>query len=267
MNYSRIAQIENEILPLRKELTDHRVYNQLNSIYDIQTFMESHVFAVWDFMSLLKALQIKLTTVSLPWIPSKNPILSRFINEIVFGEESDVNELNEPKSHFEMYIDAMQQIKANTEPILNLINSISKGVAVSDALNLIGASKAIKEFVAFTFETINSNQPHLIAAAFTFGREDIIPDIFIEIVKNAEKNNQHVSYNKLTYYLNRHIEIDGDEHGPLSLQMVAELCGNDEQKWKEASQIGQIALKKRIVLWDSIADRISVEDLMALQLK
>lgn len=175
MNYSRIAQIENEILPLRKELTDHRVYNQLNSINDIQTFMESHVFAVWDFMSLLKALQIKLTTVSLPWIPSKNPILSRFINEIVFGEESDVNELNEPKSHFEMYIDAMQQIKANTEPILNLINSISKGVAVSDALNLIGASKAIKEFVAFTFETINSNQPHLIAAAFTFGREDINP--------------------------------------------------------------------------------------------
>lgn len=267
MNHTRIAQIEKEILPLRKELTNHRVYNQLINIHDIQTFMEAHVFAVWDFMSLLKALQIKLTTVSLPWIPSNNPLLSRFINEIVFGEESDLNELNEPKSHFEMYIDAMQQIKADTEPIMNLIHSISKGASITDSLNTIGASKAIKEFVDFTFETINSNESHLIAAAFTFGREDIIPDIFLEIVKNAEKNNQHVSYNKLTYYLNRHIEIDGDEHGPLSLQMVAELCGNEEQKWKDATRIAQIALKKRIALWDSIADKINIEAKVELQLE
>jgi len=266
MIHSRIIAIEQEILPLRKELTNHRIYNQLNTIDDIQLFMETHVFAVWDFMSLLKALQIKLTTVTLPWVPAQNPTLSRFINEIVFGEESDVNELNEPKSHFEMYIDAMKQIQACTNPILTFIDLIAVRTPVIEALKMIDSSKAVQDFVAFTFETIDTNQPHLIASAFTFGREDIIPDIFIEIVKNAEKNDDSRSFNKLSYYLKRHIEIDGDEHGPLSLQMVAELCGDDDKKWEEATQIATAALKKRIALWDSIADKISIEKVDELQL-
>jgi len=253
----QISQIQDELQDLRNKLRFHRLYQNLTSISDIKIFMEAHVFAVWDFMSLLKALQISLTTVTIPWTPPKSPVLARFINEIVHGEESDMNELGEPRSHFEMYLEAMQQLGANTKEITTLVKLIEDGETLHHSLEILGLDLELVNFINNTFDIINSQKPHLVASAFTFGREDLIPDMFIEILKGSDQNNH--SYTKLRYYLERHIEVDGGAHGPLSLQMITELCGDDLEKWEETLVVAKGSLSHRLKLWDYIADRLAIK--------
>tara|TARA_B110000037_G_scaffold181578_1_gene208782 strand:- start:195 stop:1544 length:1350 start_codon:yes stop_codon:yes gene_type:complete len=250
----QIEYIEEQLNPLRDKLKNHSLYDHLQSIEDVKIFMSMHVFAVWDFMSLLKALQIQLTTTTIPWTPKPKASLARFINEIVHGEESDINELGEPKSHFEMYIESMEQIGADSNEVRILVQKIENGVGIMEALEAANIDPSVKDFVRFSFEVIDSGKGHCIAAAFTFGREDLIPDMFIEILKQADTKN--TLYNKLRYYLDRHIELDGDEHGPLSLQMVEELCENDSTKILEVLETSKKALQHRINLWDGIQSKI-----------
>jgi len=217
----------------------------------VRMFMEEHVFAVWDFMSLLKGLQRGLTCVTIPWKPTKNTVTRRFINEIVLGEESDLDQDGVPNSHFEMYINAMNQVGANTEIVLQLVNDPNW----KSRIPTLPIQDTTKEFMLFTFSVLEENRLHSIASAFTFGREDLIPDMFIEIVKESEKASD-VSYSKFIWYLERHIEVDGDDHGPISLKMIEELCGDDEQKWKDVTEIAVLSMQKRIRLWDGIAEKI-----------
>lgn len=247
-----IQEIETRLQPLREALRNHDLYKELSSLTDIKIFMENHIYAVWDFMSLLKALQQHLTCTSLPWKPAPNTNTARFINEIVLEEESDKNEEGLFKSHYEMYLDAMDELSADSDGVRQLLeqgNSLDSILEVIQDSNLYDA---VKNFLSFTFKTIRTNEPHKIAAAFTFGREDLIPDMFLKIVEHAGKG----KYPKLAYYLNRHIELDGDDHGPLSLRMIEELCGTDPIKWQEVSECSEKALEQRIALWNHISDAI-----------
>lgn len=253
---SRLKAIELQLEPLRDQLKSHPFYNTLSNIEDVAVFMENHVFAVWDFMSLLKSLQNHLTNTNVPWTPKGHGPTARFINEIVMAEESDVNELGVPMSHFEMYIDAMKQVGANTTAIDLFVKAIENGDSIETAAQRINLEKPIVEFVQFTMEVVNSNKPHCVASAFTFGREDVIPDMFLEIVSQSQTQDNDQTYGKLLYYLNRHIELDGDEHGPISLKMVAELCGDDDSKWEEVLEIANDALRLRLKLWDHITECI-----------
>jgi hypothetical protein len=258
---TQITKIEKELEPLRRKLTTHRLYELLTDIEDIRLFMERHVYAVWDFMSLLKALQQQLTCTTLPWKPAPEPSLARFINEIVLEEESDVNEKGVATSHFEMYLDAMKEVQADTSKVHALLQQIHSLEDMEAAIQPLDAAE--REFLRYTFQIIASGQPHKIAAAFTFGREDLIPDIFIEIIRQSEKENNSSLYPKLAWYLNRHIELDGDEHGPLALRMIRELCGEDDQKWSEVLTVSKAALERRIGLWDGIAAAIEAEKALA----
>ncbi len=249
-------RINKELNEMRSALADHTLYRTLKSVDDIKTFMEAHVFAVWDFMSLLKALQRDLTCTDIPWMPKRDASIARFINEIVFGEESDVNELGEPKSHFEMYYEAMQQIGASTKGIDTFLNALEVGASIKDALQLPNVPSYASSFVLHTFDVIHSGDVHRVASAFTFGREDLIPDMFIQILEHSKYNKGTNQYSKLLYYLQRHIDIDGDEHGPLALKMIDSLSDGDQIKESEIIETAKASLLKRIELWDGITTMI-----------
>nr|WP_313790944.1 DUF3050 domain-containing protein [Allomuricauda alvinocaridis] len=102
---------------------------------------------------------------------------------------------------------------------------------------------------------MNTRKPHIIAAAFTFGREELIPDMFLGIIEQSGKKGPE-QYPKLSYYLKRHIELDGDEHGPMAVKMMKMLCGQDEQKWTDVAEYSQRALEHRVALWDSITKKL-----------
>lgn len=251
----QIAKLQAALNAKRAELLAHPMYAQINSIEDFQCFMEQHIFAVWDFMSLLKALQRALTCVEVPWAPKGSPVTRRFINEIVLGEESDLDSNGKVLSHFEMYLEAMQQIGANTLPIHQLTEWLSYGKTLDEALYQLDIREETRAFVRYTFEIINSGQLHKIAALFTFGREDLIPDMFIEILREMQNQGQ-TNIDKLLYYLERHIEVDGGDHGPISLKMMEEICGTDLVKWQEATEVSLVALEKRYQLWDGVRAKL-----------
>ncbi|MGA1306605.1 MAG: DUF3050 domain-containing protein [Candidatus Kapaibacteriota bacterium] len=239
-----------QIEDLRSKLINHALYNSLSTGDDIRRFMETHVFAVWDFMSLLKSLQRNLTCIEIPWMPKGDPEIRQLINEIVLGEECDVNEHGIVMSHFEMYLQAMQELDCNLNPIHTFLDSISKGIPIREALMQANAPKGAQDFVNHTFSIIETGAVHSIAGVFTYGREDLIPGMFLSIIDALQKDGV-IRAPKLQYYVQRHIEVDGEHHSHLAIRMVELLC-NDDIKKSEAHQAIISALESRIALWDSI---------------
>src|SRR5574343_623846 len=113
---SRFEKINTALAPYREQIVNHPVYKKIQTAEDVRVFMKYHVYAVWDFMSLLKALQRSLTRVELPWYPVGDAQTRFLINEIVVGEESDVDQFGVRMSHFELYLTAIKEMGADTEP-------------------------------------------------------------------------------------------------------------------------------------------------------
>ena len=252
-------QIYRAIAPEKEQLLSHPLYEKIQTMSDLHRFLENHVYAVWDFMSLLKALQQHLTCTTTPWFATPDPETRYLINEIVLAEESDLALDGRRLSHFEMYLEAMEACGASTSAIKEFIGNVH---ASGDIFNTIADSDlptGVQSFLEFTFRVIADGKPHLIAAAFTFGREDLIPSMFTEILRHFEKQMTGIDLRPLIYYFERHIELDADEHGPMAMQMVAKLCGDDAQKWQEAEAVSKEALARRIGLWNAIDQAVMIQ--------
>lgn len=247
----RIQRLQQQLSPTRQALVNHPLYPAIKNLHSLQVFMQHHVFAVWDFMSLLKALQQHLTCVSLPWVPVGSPAARYLVNEIVTGEESDIDEQGNRTSHFELYLRAMEQAGADTAPVQLLLSRLGQGQNIAAALQQTFIPPAARAFMQQTFKVVEDGQPHILAAVFTFGREDLIPSMFIEMVKEMSASAPG-STAIFLYYLERHIEVDGGHHAHLAHEMTAGLCGNDDRKWQEAADAALASMQARLALWDGI---------------
>lgn len=251
--------INESIKPLRQALIHHELYNYIETPGDLRLFTQHHVFAVWDFMSLAKAIQQKLTCVNVPWLPPKHSTEHTYlINDIVLAEESDINWDGQRLSHFEMYLEAMKDLGASTENINAFLKQLEHGTDIFLVISASDLPKAVKSFLIFTFNTIFHRQLPEIISAFTFGREELIPDMFTEIIDNIQNKFPKENISKLKYYFDRHIEIDADEHGPMALKLIENICRNDINKWGAVKEIAVSSLKKRLKLWNGIKNDILI---------
>lgn len=248
-----------KIKELQTKLAEHPVYNAVQNIDDLTIFMQHHIYSVWDFMSLVKYLQHQIAPSSTPWVPHGDPEVRRFINDIVLEEESDIGlPLEDGKvtyiSHFELYLLAMEEVRVeSSKNIYAFINEVQKS-SISEALDGITVPIAAQKFVKRTFEFIASDKPHVVAAAFALGREQIIPQMFRALLEKMNISKEEAS--AFHYYLERHIELDTDHHGPLSLRMLELLCNNDNEKFIEAEQSAIQAIEARIEFWDGVLEAI-----------
>lgn len=239
-----------QLIRLKSELGQHAVFAEIDTLDVLRRFMETHVFAVWDFMSLTKRLQQELTCTQLPWLPPSDPKAARLINEIVLGEESDDRPGHGHYSHFELYLDAMREVGASTLQIERFVELQKKGMHYATALQRVEAGEAACKFVGHTLEVALHAPAHCVAAAFLHGRESVIPPMFQRILDDWGITAAQAP--TFRYYLQRHIEVDSEDHGPAAEALLARLVDGDEQRQSEVYDAAIAAVQSRIALWDRV---------------
>ncbi len=234
-------------------LADHPLYRGIHDVAALRMFCERHVYCVWDFMSLLKSLQQEVTCISLPWVPSRDPEAARLINEIVLGEECDEMEPGRHVSHFQWYLEAMAEIGADVGPITRFVKRLRNGTPTDVALADPSIPDESREFTRCTLSFLEAPL-HVRAAVFFYGREDLIPRMFLPMVHGLAA--EGFPCGLLLGYLQRHIEVDGGHHGPLAEQLLERLFEGDSRREAEAQRSSIVALAARRQLWDSTYETI-----------
>ena len=206
-------------------------------------------------MFLVKSLQNKLTCTDVIWTPSSNRNAARLINEIVLGEETDENPNGSYISHFELYLEAMEELGAQTNSVKDFSNRLNNDEHYLSAMALSDTPISAGFFVLRTLDVCLGGSLAEIASYFVFGRENLIPELFPQLVYSISAN-EDIKIDKFRYYLERHIEIDSEEHEGMSRQILIEICGGNKNNWLQAEIAAFSALKARLDLWDSIASAI-----------
>src|SRR6266850_1960021 len=246
-------QVRDHLATLRAGLLDHPIYAEVASIEDLKRFMEDHVFAVWDFMSLLKRLQQDLTCTKVPWFPADNARAARLINDIVIGEETDVDPDGSYVSHLDLYLRAMADVGASTRQFEAFRSLARVGTSVEGGLVRTGVPPHVRSFVAHTMTLAQSGSTEEVIAAFFYGREDIIPEMFSRLLKTlarARHDNDSDPLRHFIYYIERHIELDGDSHGPMGQELLEGLVADSPQRDERALRAACNSIKARIELWN-----------------
>ncbi|MBO9495344.1 DUF3050 domain-containing protein [Thalassotalea sp. G20_0] len=243
-----------DLRPLQEQLFHHSIYQKITSVETLSAFMEAHVFAVWDFMSLAKRLQLEFTSMPLPWVPVTDAPSARFINEIILYEETDKDLHGTPMSHLEMYLAAMGEVSADTSKIQQVIYSIRTGVPWQQALVVAEVPEYIQAFVSDTMKVAQYGSLPEVASYFLFGREDAIPQMFSSLLNHWEIPPESVP--AMTYYLKRHIDLDGNEHGPAAENLLKQCINGDKTAEISAVAKAKESISARIKFWDGLEKQL-----------
>ncbi len=238
----------------RERLRAHPVYATLGTRAGLVRFAEHHVVCVLDFMSLLKSLQRELSCVEVPWRPSGHGELGAFIHELVLAEEFDRTPGGRVLSHFEWYLEAMDEIGADTAPARGLVASLGEGLDLAAALRRSTVPAAARDFGLHTASVLEKPL-HVRAAVFLHGREELVPELFRPVLDRLAAAGLPCAM--LRGYLDRHVELDTEDHGPLARRLLERLLADHPAgaaaAATEADTAAREALLARERLWDAVA--------------
>ncbi|NKB46888.1 MAG: DUF3050 domain-containing protein [Legionellales bacterium] len=257
-----IEQLTQKLSPLTLKINHHPLYKSIHTVHHVRLFMEQHAFAVWDFMCLLKELHRRLVSTAAPWFPPKDALSANLISSILVEEEGDVTEDGTYASHFDIYLTAMKKVGADTTSIETMLNLLSQGVSVENALDQLPLNAATKNFVKSTFSFFTL-ETHELAAAFVYGREGVTAEMFTPLLSQLKAeiaSNHEQQFSTLIYYFERHIELDGEEHFPKAIQMLANLVNGDESKLRQVEAAAIRALTARLHFLTGIQQSFVQED-------
>jgi hypothetical protein len=173
---------EKDSVDFRNQSLD--LYSCIKTEDDFRVFMENHIFTIWDYMSLLKALENSFRNDSLPWFPSRNAKSLKTLHEVVCQEEFASDGKGEIKSNFEMYLETMEEIGANTSDILNVLSHARSIDIIQEALTLSNNNVESSYYTRFIYNIIKSGKPHLMATVLALSKETSFPSLFAENLKD-----------------------------------------------------------------------------------
>lgn len=259
-NLTETAPFVATLHELNEKMCTHRVFGMVKDKEDLKLFMQTHAYAVWDFMLLLKRIQSEYTGYRFPWTPPRIPENARLINEIVLSEETEEIAPGVFGSHFELYRAAMEEVGADCEKIDAFLMNLRFGVPPEAAIATVFTNEddpvraAIMDYVAATTTAATRGTTEQVLAYFVFGREDPIPAMFSALRDNMGELKQQAP--NFVKYLELHIQLDGEHHGKASVKMLANEVGGNPTRTINALKAGIAATQARIALWDSIAAQI-----------
>jgi hypothetical protein len=239
-----------DIAFMRQRMVEHPVFTAIRDIQSLRIFMEAHVFAVWDFMSLLKRLQRDLTCIEVPWLPPRDRRAAQLINQIVLGEETDIGPNGEPLSHLELYLGAMREVGANTASFELFQTTLAIGATLGGAFDHAAVAPFIREFTGHTLQIASSAPPLEVMASFFYGREDVIPRMFSNLLEKWRIGANRAPM--FVYYLKRHIEVDSDQHGPAAKAILAAATADDPARGLQVIGVARQSMEARIKLRDGL---------------
>ncbi|WP_257387804.1 DUF3050 domain-containing protein [Tahibacter caeni] len=237
-----------DVRELRDALHTHRVFGAIRDMDSLRAFMQVHVYAVWDFMSLAKRLQRDLTCVELPWMPPPDIEAAHLINEIILGEETDTGPDGHPISHLDLYLAAMREVGADTRPFQQFLSLVRERVPVENALGRVGAPACVIDFVTHTLRVAIGERTLVVMANFFYGRENVIPGMFQRLLDSWGLD--RIEAPSFVYYLDRHIELDGDAHGPAAEAIIDRALQREPELVDAVRRAAIASLTARRRLWD-----------------
>ena len=221
-----------------QKLSHHEVYSKVTSRAQISCFMSYHIFAVWNFIKLLKSLQIKTSIALRSQALECSGETRDLIGKIVFAEESELYPYGQPTEYFAVYLGAISELEVNSNFLWTFLTSKH---------SLQSLKPGIQELVGYNLTLAETGTIGEIAAAFFCGREPVSYQLFTSIIKILKQDGKECP--NLINYTEKLNQENSRQVGTLVLKLLDYFC-KDETDKVFALQAGLEALNLREQLWN-----------------